>query len=240
MSADGKIADEPRSPARFGSDQDRYHLETQVAAADAMLLGAGTLRAYGTSLVVRRELLAQRRQRGQPDQPVHIVVSASGRLNPKDRFFSQPLPRWLMTTTQTATRLGDRPEFDRILTAGEAVLDLPQAIAQLPSLGIHTLVVGGGGQLVASLVAAGWVDDLWLTICPLLLGGQQAPTPLDGIGYPQAIAPRLELCSADAIAQEVFLHYRVVPISSATGPGSPSPGGPSDSIATGRSATPPQ
>ncbi|MDR9405249.1 MAG: dihydrofolate reductase family protein, partial [Halothece sp. Uz-M2-17] len=47
MSADGKIADTARSAAEFSSHIDRAHLERQVAKADAILFGAGTLRAHG-------------------------------------------------------------------------------------------------------------------------------------------------------------------------------------------------
>lgn len=50
-------------------------------------------------------------------------------------------------------------------------------------------------------------DELWLTVCPLLLGGATAPTPVEGEGFCLALAPRLELLSVQANNQEVFLHY---------------------------------
>jgi hypothetical protein len=52
MSADGKIADYRRSPARFGSNRDRHHLEQLISQMDAVLLGGNTLRAYGSSLLI--------------------------------------------------------------------------------------------------------------------------------------------------------------------------------------------
>lgn len=223
MSADGKIADDQRSPARFGSECDRLHLEARWAEADAVLIGAGTLRSYGTTLLIRQpHLVAQRRERGQPSQPVQIVCSASGQLNPSDRFFSQPVTRWLLTSATAADQWRDRPEFEHLVIASPdpaTPLDLRQAIALIRAQGIQHLVVGGGGQLVSSLLAADLVDDLWLTVCPLLLGGRCAPTPLDGSGYAQAIAPRLALLSVEAIADEVFLHYQI----KRSNLGSPSP-----------------
>src|SRR4028119_937416 len=97
MSADGKIADVTRSPARFSSPADRAHLEKQIALADAILLGAGTLRAYGTTLGVSNpQLLQIREQGGVSPQPVQIVCSRSADLDPRLRFFRQQVPRWLL------------------------------------------------------------------------------------------------------------------------------------------------
>lgn len=217
MSADGKIADAARSPARFGSDQDRAHLEARLAEADGVVSGASTLRAYGTILPIRTPALLQaRRDRQQPPQPTYIICSRSGNLAPTLRFFRQPVPRWLLTADTSPVDWSTparAAHFHRILTvpapAGE--LDWAIALAQLVDLGMRRLVVAGGGQLVASLLAIGAIDDLWLTLCPLLLGGQTAPTPVDGSGWAAAVAPRLHLISAESHDAELFLHYRVKP-----------------------------
>ncbi|MBD2122250.1 RibD family protein [Trichocoleus sp. FACHB-262] len=215
MSADGKIADVRRSPARFGSAADKAHLEKQVAQADAVLFGAGTLRAYGTTLRVSHpELLEMRSQQGKPAQPVQIVCSRSGEFDPNLRFFAQPVPRWLLTITLGAKAWQERAEFERILVAEapeapEQTLDWEQAFQQLATLGIRRLTVLGGGEVVGSLMALDLIDELWLTVCPLILGGAIAPSPVQGLGFSAESAPRLELLSAEANGPEVFLHYRL-------------------------------
>ena len=213
MSADGKIADVQRSPARFSSPADKIHLEQQIAAADAVLFGAGTLRAYGTTLSVSNpQLLQQRSQQKLPPQPVQIVASLQAKIDPQLRFFRQPVPRWLLTTTAGAKHWEGCPEFEQILvceTPCSIGIDWTAALQHLASLGLERLAVLGGGQLVASLVAADLIDELWLTVCPLILGGATAPTPVEGSGFYPALAPRLELLSVQAIEQEVFLHYRL-------------------------------
>ncbi|MBD1911956.1 RibD family protein [Leptolyngbya sp. PL-A3] len=212
MSADGKIADRGRSPARFGSEADRAHLEQCIAEADGVMFGAGTVRAYGTTLPVRNPvLLEQRQQRQLSPQPVHIVCSRSGQLDPGLRFFQQPVPRWLLTTPIGATSWAEGDAFEHILTVPEqdGRLNWTIALPNLRDAGLHRLVLGGGGELVAALLAVDAIDELWLTVCPLLLGGTQAPSPVDGAGFPAALAPRLELISSEAIGQEVFLHYRL-------------------------------
>ncbi|MDX2243570.1 MAG: RibD family protein [Leptolyngbyaceae cyanobacterium bins.302] len=213
MSADGKITDEARSPARFGSTADKRHLEEQIASCDAALFGATTLRVYGTTLpVTASDLLQQRQERRQSPQPIHIVCSASGDLDPNLRFFQQPVPRWLLTTSTGAQCWQGANAFERILIQDAAPsFDWAEVFAKLLGLGIDNLAILGGGELVASLLAAGCIDELYLTVCPLLLGGRTAPTIVEGCGFSEALAPRLELVSVRSIDQEVFLSYKVCP-----------------------------
>lgn len=211
MSADGKIADAARSPARFGSERDRQHLETQVALADGVIFGAGTLRAYGTTMSVRDPaLLGDRAQRGQPPQPVQIVVSRRAVFDPQWRFFRQPVPRWLLTEAHQRDRWRSSPDFAEVLGAPLAGADFDWAAiwADFYRRGLSRIAVLGGGELVASLAAADLIDELRLTLCPLLLGGAAAPTPLAGSGFAAAHAPQLQLLSAEVVGDEVFLHYR--------------------------------
>ncbi len=261
MSADGKIADARRSPTQFGSSTDKAHLEAQVAQADGVLFGAGTLRAGGTAMrVTHPGLLEQRQQQGKPPQPVQIVCSRSAKIDPQLRFFRQSVPRWLLTTTLGAAQWQASPKgtsgFEQVLAIetvqpihpeelpgseysiqgrqatptqgglaasppwqnepsdqGSANLD-PEvdwiaAFNHFRALGLVQLVILGGGELVASLLSVGLIDEVWLTICPLLLGGTNAPTPVEGSGFLTNLAPRLELLTVRPVGQEVFLHYRL-------------------------------
>lgn len=212
MTADGKIADRASSPARFGSANDRSHLEQQVSLADGILFGAGTLRAYGTTISVSDpELLQQRKERSQPPQPIQIVVSASGKIDPQWRFFRQPVPRWLLTVPQGAEFWLSRRQFERILIAElEAkAIDWRSALVQLQRLGLNKLAILGGGELTASLLAVDLIDELWLTICPVIFGGEASPTPVGGIGFLQSEAKKLKLLKVKQVDQELFLHYQV-------------------------------
>jgi len=217
MSADGKIADVTRSPTRFSSKADRVHLEKQVALADGVLFGAGTLRAYGTTLSVSNpEWLQLRKQRGVPPQPVQIVCSRLAELDPQLRFFRQDVPRWLLTTETGAKRWQEQQSvvvgaFERIIVANtsEQGFDWIDAFQKLTQLGLERLGILGGGELVASLMAADLIDEFWLTVCPLIVGGRAAPTPVDGEGFSAPQFRHLELLNVQTIEQEVFLHYRM-------------------------------
>ncbi|MGI0491131.1 RibD family protein [Alkalinema pantanalense CENA528] len=220
MTADGKIADRDRTAARFGSPQDQWHLQQQVALADAVLFGAGTLRAYGTTLTVHHpDLQAQRLSQGKPEQPIQMVCSRQAVFDPTWRFFSQPIPRWLLTTARGAIAWQNHSAFDRVVIvperqdpaqANDQPWDWLTIFQQFSQEGIDRLAVLGGGELVGSLFAADLVNELWLTVCPLILGGTAAPSPVAGAGFLAKQAPRLKLLAVKPVEQEVFLHYRVL------------------------------
>jgi 5-amino-6-(5-phosphoribosylamino)uracil reductase len=215
MTADGKIADYQRSPARFGSTNDKIHLEKQVSLVDGVLFGANTLRAYGTTISISDpKLLQTRLERSQQSQPVQIVVSASGNLDSKWRFFQQPIPRWLLTLPSGAKLWREQKEFERILIIQgtketQSSINWISTFVQLKQLGLNKLAILGGGELVASLLAENLIDDFWLTICPVIFGGKNSPTPVEGMGFLQSQGKKLRLLEVQQLEQELFVHYRV-------------------------------
>ncbi|AFY40060.1 bifunctional deaminase-reductase domain protein [[Leptolyngbya] sp. PCC 7376] len=210
MSADGKIADKGRSPARFGSAADKAHLETQIAAMDAVIFGANTLRAYGTSLSIRDpKLLAQRQQQGKPSQPIHFVCSASGVIAKDIRFFEQSIPRGLITTPQGKKAWENSNKFEQIIELDSLNNWLP-ILHQLKTQGIEKIGLLGGSKLIGSFVEQGLIDELFLTVCPIVLGGETAPTWCGGQGFLEASGLKLELLKSETVESEIFIHYRVV------------------------------
>lgn len=212
MTADGKISDVRKSPPTFGSERDYAHLEEQMALADAILVGSGTLNDGGNAvLVAKSELVEARIERSQSPQPIQIICSRTGKIDRDLPFFSQPIYRWLLTTQVGSTDWVDLSKFDRVLVCetsdGDINWDL--VTAKLTELGIQNICFLGGSELAASLFAAKFIDELWLTVCPFIYGGTTAPTPVSGVGFTPELAPRLELLSVDRVEQELFLHYRV-------------------------------
>jgi 5-amino-6-(5-phosphoribosylamino)uracil reductase len=101
--------------------------------------------------------------------------------------------------------------FEKVIQieSPESAINWEHAFNKLGELGIKKLAVLGGGTLISSLLEVDGIDEIWLTICPFLVGGTMAPTPVEGEGFTLAKAKSLQLISVERREQEIFLHYRV-------------------------------
>jgi riboflavin biosynthesis pyrimidine reductase len=155
------------------SPPDQRVLALLRAQCDALLLGAGTLRAEGYGPVLVSERWRRwRRDRGMPEHPVLVIVSGSLALDPAWPVFSEARTRPLVATCASAPA-GRRTALAAatdLLTVGEDAVDLPAALAALPARGLRQVLCEGGPHLLGSLIAADLVDELCLTISPLLAG----------------------------------------------------------------------
>lgn len=198
VSLDGRLAPAAGGAAQLGGAGDRRALEEALAWADGALLGAETLRRHGsTCLIHAPDLLAERQRRGQPPQPAALVVSRSGTFPAELPFWQQPLQRWLLAPQPG----GDGFQRHR------ALAPWPRLLEALAGEGLERLVLLGGARLAGALLAEGLVDELQLTLCPLLLGGPHswlpAAPPLPG---PQAGWQLLE--QRPLGGDELLLRYR--------------------------------
>ncbi len=203
VSLDGRLAPPDGGAAQIGGAGDRLVLERSLAWADAVLIGAGTLRAHRcTCLIHDQQLLAQREQDGRPLQPAAFVVSRHADFCQEWPFFRQALERHLLT-----------PE--RVSAEGFSAVHLLQpswhsSLLELAAMGFHRLVLLGGAGLCGSLLEADQVDELQLTLSPRLLGGQFSWIPCDGFSMPAALQKpdAWTLISADRLSgNELVVRY---------------------------------
>ncbi len=208
QSLDGKLAADRRQRPSFASSEDYQHLETQAAQQQALIMGAATLRAYGTSLRIRDpDLLQQRAKQGLPPQPLTIICSASGQIPPHLPFFRQPLTRWLWTTPAGAQAWPPGSGFEEVWVAAD--WDLPARLCRLKKLGIERVALLGGGRLLGAFLQAQAVDEFWVTLAPVLLSGYPDPPASIESWHLQGSPPRLRLLEWRLGSSELFLRYRL-------------------------------
>jgi riboflavin-specific deaminase-like protein len=211
MSADGKITSAAREPPRFTTAADRQHMDELRATADAVLMGARTLREDDPHFIVRNPGVMMRRRHttGRQEQPWSIVLSRTADVPLDRRFFSDPAPRRIVVTTQAApetaiARLAGHCDVWRL---GSRVVSIKPLIARLAEAGVKRLLVEGGGEVAWQFLMAQAVDELYLTIAPCVLGGRSAPTPVGGRGWSMAERCNLQLREARVVGDEIFCRY---------------------------------
>lgn len=215
MSADGKVT-VAGSEHGLGSPADKRLMQELRTLADVILGGAGTMRATGASpRIDDADLITLRLGRGLPRYPTGAVLSHSGDLPLTGGFYDPDVETliYLADAAPDACR--------RALTAtGRPVIAVPAGAAVRSALrhmrhdlGARVLLVEGGPDLNAALFAAGLVDEYFLTLGPVIVGGRQTLTAVTGAdAFPPDALPRLTLLSAVANPEtsELYLRYRVV------------------------------
>jgi riboflavin-specific deaminase-like protein len=152
-----------------------HHLRTQ---ADAVMVGAGTVREERYGRMTKNDELRQKRQ-NEGLVPDALAVVVSGRLDlPADLpLLNEPEQRVVIATGSDATidSLGEQVEYARV---GD---DLPRLMAYLHERhGVRSILCEGGPTLNSFLFAAGLVDELFLTMNPKVIGGAAALTIVAG------------------------------------------------------------
>jgi 2,5-diamino-6-(ribosylamino)-4(3H)-pyrimidinone 5'-phosphate reductase len=216
-SVDGKTATGGKT-AGLGSRIDRQTMRTLRSRADAVMIGAGTLRAEKLSLGL---------DQADTEPPLGIIVTGTGDVPLAEHLIVTEEQEVLVLVSEAApNRVVERlRRFSQVMTApadSNGAIDLRSAMRILRAeWGIESLVLEGGPGLNHALISRHLVDELFHTIAPELLGGTSAETLtlLRGPALPALDRPVLELVSIHLADGELFLRYSLI----GTGPRSGSP-----------------
>jgi riboflavin-specific deaminase-like protein len=203
ISLDGRINTRERRFAFFGSDRDHARMSRLRAEADAVLVGGATFRNWPHPALP--DAGDRARMRGCP---WNVVVSRSLDLPPAADFFAEPAIRPLLLTRAAALAVRPAPG-EAEGWAGEGDLPVGWILEQLGRRGVERLLVEAGGDLLFQFLAADAIDEMYLTLCPLVVGGP-APSLADGPGFDLVDLRRMRLVSAEPEGDEVFLHYESI------------------------------
>lgn len=219
VSLDGCLDGTGRERLVLSGPADLDRVDAERAAADAILVGAGTLRRDDPRLLIRSaDRRAERRARGRPDHPAGVTLTVSGDLSATARFFTRDAgeegagegtaaaQRMVYAASPAAPKLDDQlGGLAEVVDAGDPP-QLVTILADLAGRGVHRLMVEGGARLGTEFLTAGLVDELQLVIAPFFVGDPAAPRFAGPGQYP---ARPLHLAEVRPVGEVVLLCYRV-------------------------------
>ncbi|GAA0669948.1 dihydrofolate reductase family protein [Streptomyces thermocarboxydovorans] len=205
VSLDGYLDDTGPERLLLSSPEDFDRVDEVRASVDAILVGAGTIRADNPRLLVNSpERRAVRRARGLPEYPLKVTVSGSGDLDPAAAFWHTGGDKVLYTTDKGAERARSLGLATDVVPLGTE-LDWRRLLTHLhDERGVRRLMVEGGGVIHTQLLTQGLADELQLVLAPLFVGDPDAPR-LFGPGSYQG--GRLRLCETRQIGDVVLMRY---------------------------------
>lgn len=213
MSADGKLSTRERRQVKISGTQDFNRVDRLKAGSDAVMVGIGTVLADDPSLTVKGEECRQHRiDRGADEHPVRIVIDSKARIPLKASILHKGTGRRIIAVSEKADKekVAALQERATVIVAGKKEVDLAALMEDLGGRGIQRVMVEGGGQLIAGLIRAKLVDEIYTFIGNIIIGGSTAPTLADGEGFiSEEEFPRLTLIETRRIESGILLHWKV-------------------------------
>jgi riboflavin-specific deaminase-like protein len=210
--ADGRASIGGRSRP-LGNRADRELFHGLRGAVDAVMVGAGTVRAERYGRIIREEpRRRRRRERGLSEEPLACIVSGRLSLASDIPLLADPAARVVIVTSSEASLPQSAAHVDYVRARTDGLLDLPAALAELRErFGVRTLLCEGGPHLNSQLLAAGLVDELFLSLSPTLAGDdelyEEALRILAGVELEQPVD--LQLLGVLENESHLFLRYGV-------------------------------
>ena len=204
ISLDGRINTRERRFGSLGSARDHARMSRLRTEADAVLVGGATFRNWPHPSLpdgADRPRLAGR--------PWNVVVTRTLKVPVTREFLAEPGIRPLFLTRAGSVPDAFPAEVETYEGPGN---DLPVAwmLDALRRRGVQRLLIEAGGDLLFQFFAAGAIDEVFVTLCPLLIGGD-APSLADGAGFTWQQMRHLRLLESEVAGDEIFLRYQTVP-----------------------------
>ena len=202
MSIDGKIATK-NGRARISSQEDLNRMQRLRASVDAIMIGVNTLLIDNPSL----------RLKGSTSEipPTRIVVDSSLRTPLDSRIFSFP-GRIIICASEKADRrkMARFSEKAEIIIAGRDRVDMGVLLSELAERGVRRILLEGGGNPNWSMMEAGLVDEVRIAIAPVVIGGRDTVTLVEGEGVPcMEKAFQFEFIDASMCGRDVVLSFEI-------------------------------
>lgn len=197
MSLDGKIATRSGDSQWITGHEARRYAQVLRATSDAIMVGINTV-------IVDDPLLTARDETGRPleRQPLRVVVDSNGRLSNSAKLLSQPGQTLVAVADPGMSKSMDLANINvevKSISGTDGLVDLIELIRILGSeRDVTSIFVEGGGSLLGSLFDLSLVDKVVAFVAPVVIGGREAISPVEGKGI-ETMAETLRLQRVDVL-----------------------------------------
>jgi 5-amino-6-(5-phosphoribosylamino)uracil reductase len=208
MSLDGYLDDASDERLVLSNAADLDRVDAVRASCDAILVGAGTVRADDPRLQVRdAQRTAARIARGDTPTPRKVTVTSTGRLDPTARFFAGDTEKLVYCESgcvgSVVRRLGG---LATVVDAGRPV-SMEHLALDLRERGVARLMVEGGGRVLTQFLTDGLGDELQLSVAPFFVGDSRAPRFVGDGDFPWTAGRCARLVETRRVGDVVLIRY---------------------------------
>jgi len=196
MSVDGKIASPSGKQMRISCDEDIKRMYELRNNADAVLVGINTVLSDNPKLTVKEKYVKNLKQ------PIRIVLDTHCK-TPVDALIVNDVAITLIIVgKQCNKKFGNNVEVIACKINKDGLIDLESFLEVLYNRGIKKLMVEGGSTVISNFLNSGFVDDFYIYMGPLMIGGKNTPTIAN-------VKVDLELVDTKTIGPGMLLHYKL-------------------------------
>jgi 5-amino-6-(5-phosphoribosylamino)uracil reductase len=212
VSIDGYLDDASPDRLILSGPEDLDEVDALRATADAILVGAGTVRADNPRLLVRDPArIAAREAAGKPPHPLRVTMTGTGDLDPGARFFTGP-GAVLGYSASAAVAAGPKFKDKAVVIDAGAELSLAAVLQDLYlERTVATVLIEGGARILRDALAGDLADELRLAIAPFFVADPSAPRFALPARYPQTAANPMTLTSLRQVGGVAVHRYRLTP-----------------------------
>jgi 5-amino-6-(5-phosphoribosylamino)uracil reductase len=213
VSIDGYLDDGSADRLILSGPEDLDEVDELRAAADAILVGAGTVRADNPRLLVRDPARSARREAaGRAPHPVRVTLTATGDLDPAARFFSGPGTPLVYCPSAAVPAARDSLRDRAVIIDTGAELSLAAVLQDLyAERTVATVLIEGGARILRDALAGDLADELRLAVAPFFVGDAGAPRFASAARYPHAPANPMTLTALRQVGAVAVHNYRLTP-----------------------------
>ena len=203
MSADGKIASPSGKQMKISCDEDIKRMYELRNENDAVLVGINTVLSDDPKLTVKEKYVKN------PKQPIRIVLDTHCKTPINSQVVNNTAKTLIFTGMKCSKKFSNNVEVILCKRDKTGLIDLKKILDILYNKGIKKLMVEGGGNVIWNFLKSGFVDEFFIYVSPIIIGGSDTPT-LIGKNNVKNANIALRLIETKTIGPGILLHYRLI------------------------------